>query len=142
MDLEAEEVKVDNRAARRETLAEHGATEAEIEFLTGSDDDGMCRRVELNAMTSRQLVDFVEEKLVEHGVEKVVPGNGALAEHARRVIEQELTRKVLEAAAAEIAQRAAEVELPEDLEDQIQALLVEQPALAWDQALAQIVTVL
>jgi len=57
-------------------LEERGATEAEIEFLTEPDDDGMCRRVELNAMTSRQLVDLVEAKLQEHGIEKVVSENG------------------------------------------------------------------
>jgi hypothetical protein len=140
MGLEAEAVKVENIAARRETLEERGATEAEIEFLTAPDDDGMCRRVELNAMTSRQLVDLVEAKLQEHGVEKVVPENRALVQHARRLIEQKMTRKALNAAAAEIAQRAASVELPEDLEDQIQALLAKQPAMAWDEALAQIVT--
>jgi hypothetical protein len=142
MDLEAEEVKVEHTAARRYTLAQHGATEEEIEFLTEPDDDGVCHRVELNAMTSRQLVDFIEAKLVEHGVEKVVPANGALAQHARRMIEQELTRKALEAAAAEILQRAADVELPEDLEDRIQELIAEQPAMSWDLALAQIVTAL
>jgi hypothetical protein len=140
MGLEAEAVKVENIAARRETLEERGATEAEIEFLTAPDDDGMCRRVELNAMTSRQLVDLVEAKLQEHGVEKVVPENGALVQHARRLIEQEMTRKALNAAAAEIARRAASIELPQDLEDQIQTLLATQPELAWDQALAQIVT--
>ena len=138
--LEAEAVKVDNAATRRWTLEQHGATEDEIEFLAEPDDDGMCRRVELNAMTSRQLVDFVEEKLEEHGVEKVVPANGALTQHARRLLEQASTRKALEDVAAEIAQRAAEVDLPEDLQDRVQALLAEQPELAWDHALARVVT--
>ena len=52
MGLEAETVKVDNVEARQDTLAGHGATEEEIEFLAEPDGDGMCRRVELNAMTS------------------------------------------------------------------------------------------
>jgi hypothetical protein len=58
--LESETVKVDNRGKRRDTLERHGATEDEIEFLAPEDEDEDCRRVELNAMTSRQLVDFVE----------------------------------------------------------------------------------
>jgi hypothetical protein len=140
MDLEAEAVEVDSPAARRETLELHGATEAEIEFLAEPDDDGMCRRVELNAMTSRQLVDFVEAKLDEHGVGKVLPENGALERHARRLIEQALTRKALESVTAEIAQQAAKIELPDDLEDQIQAMLDDHPEMAWDQALAEMVT--
>jgi hypothetical protein len=142
MDLEAETVEVKDAAARRETLAQHGATEAEIEFLADPDDDGMCRRVELNAMTSRQLVDFIEAKLIEHGVEKVMPENGALEQQARRLIEQALTRKAIEAVTAEIALRAAETELPDDLEDQVQAMLTDHPEIAWDQALAEIVTAL
>jgi hypothetical protein len=142
--LEAEAVEVKDAATRRETLERHGATEDEIEFLAEPYDDGMYRRVELNAMTSRQLVDFVEAKLEEHGVQKVVPENDTLTQHARRRIEQdrieqELTRKGLEGLAPEVAQRAAEISLPEDLEDRVQELLAEQPELSWDQALAQIV---
>jgi hypothetical protein len=108
MGLEAEAVKVDNAAARRETLELHGATEAEIEFLAEPDDDGMCRRVELNAMTSRQLVNFVEAKLEEYNVKKVVPESGALTQHARRLVEQTLTRAVLQRLAGDIARHAAE----------------------------------
>src|SRR5262249_41740710 len=46
--------------ARALTLRQHGATAEEIEFLRD-------RRVELNAMTSRQLVGFVEARFAEHG---------------------------------------------------------------------------
>ena len=50
----------------------NGATEAEIEFLLEGP-EGVGRRVELNAMTSDQFIAFVERKLEEHGVAKVVP---------------------------------------------------------------------
>jgi hypothetical protein len=139
MGLEAEAVKVDNAAARRETLELHGATEAEIEFLAEPDDDGMCRRVELNAMTSRQLVNFVEAKLDEYGVKKVVPESGALTQHARRLVEQTLTRAVLQRLAGDIARHAAEAELPENLEEAVRQLLVQRSELSWDQALAQLI---
>jgi DNA topoisomerase VI subunit A len=58
MELEAETVEVENRGSRRQTLCEHGATPEEIDFLAPY--DGPCQRAELNAMTSRQLFDFVE----------------------------------------------------------------------------------
>jgi hypothetical protein len=138
--LEAEAVKVDNPEARRETLEEHGATEEEVEFLAEPDSDGMCRRVELNAMTSRQLVDFLEAKLQEHGVEKVVPDDDLLKEHARRIIEQTLTRKALKEIAAGFAHRAKETKLPEDLVQQVHEFLNDRPEMPWDQALAQIVS--
>jgi hypothetical protein len=135
--LEAETVQVDSREARRAKLEEHGATDDEIEFLVPADRDEECRRVELNAMTSRQLVDFVEQKLVEHGVDKVMPENGAIDEHARRLIERTLTEKAIAEMAPDIARRATSAELPKDLDHQIAAILVGHPELSWDQALAQ-----
>jgi hypothetical protein len=41
-------------------------------------------------MTSPQLISFIEEKLAEHGVEKLVPDDAVIANHARRLIEQQL----------------------------------------------------
>jgi hypothetical protein len=137
--LEAEKVEVDNPWGRRDKLRSHGATEAEIAFLAEPDDDGMCQRVELNAMTSPQLVEFVERKLNQYGVAKVVPEDNVIAAHARRVLERALTEKAIEDMAEEIQQEAANIDLPPDLADQIGALLAERPALSWDQAAAEIV---
>ena len=61
-----------DRDSRAWNLQENGATIEEIDFLL----DG---RVELNAMTSDQMVDFVERKLKQHGIEKVVPDDDDLA---------------------------------------------------------------
>ena len=71
---------------RAETLRGHGATPQEVEFLRD-------RRVELNAMTSRQLVDFIEARFAEHGVKKVIPDDDVIEEHARRIIKQRLVNK-------------------------------------------------
>src|SRR5262249_30746608 len=62
MRLESEPVKVEGDRQRRvETLRRHGASSAEINFLLGpSDGERSAKRVELNAMTSRQFVDFIE----------------------------------------------------------------------------------
>jgi hypothetical protein len=138
LDLEAEPVKVDNTTARMKKLLQHGATWEEIEFLATPDDDGMCRRVELNAMTSQQLVDLVEAKLAEHGCAKVVPENGTLEEQARRLLEAKLTKEVVEKNRKQIADQAARFEFAADLDEQVMALLAEQPSLSWDAALAEI----
>ena len=119
-------------------MEEHGATEKESAFLTEPDDEGLCRRVELNAMTSRQLVDFLVEKLKQGGAKKVLPSHDTLANHARRMIEQKLTRKALAEMAAEIAQQAENTELPADLAERVRRLLEERPEMSWDQAVAQI----
>jgi hypothetical protein len=139
MGLEAEPVTVDNRDARRETLARHGATDDEIDFLAPYDGAGDCQRVELNAMTSRQLVDFVEAKLAEHGVEKVVPDVEVLQQHARHRLEVKLTDELIAAHAEEIARRAAAAELPADLVARVIEQLQREPALSWDQALVRLV---
>ena len=64
------------RAKIVEPLRAEGATEEEITFLE-------THRVELNAFTSGDLVKWIESKLDEHGVKKVVPDDKTLVEEAR-----------------------------------------------------------
>ena len=65
----------------RATLRRHGATEDEIDFL-------LHRRVELNAFASDALVAWIERKLEEHGVAKIVPDDDTLANAYRRMRRQ------------------------------------------------------
>jgi hypothetical protein len=109
----------------------HGATEEEIEFLR-------TQRVELNAMTSRQFIDFIESKLEEHGVEKLVPDADIIEAQARRVIERRLTEEALAGMRDEIARQAAMTELPEDLRQLVEAKLQADPTLSWDVAVARV----
>jgi hypothetical protein len=139
MGLASEPVKVEkDRDAVRETLARHGATDEEIEFLVPQDEDEPCRRVELNAMTSRQLVDFVEAAFMRHGVGKVMPDNAVIRDHARHLLESRLSAELLAQHADDIAAQAAAVELPVDLFEQILDLVSEEPELSWDEALARL----
>jgi hypothetical protein len=138
MDLQSETVEVKNRAARRETLEEHSAAAEEIEFLVPEDEDTECRRVELNAMTSRQLIDFVEAALNQFGVGKVVPDDAVVESHARHCIATKLTEEIIAEHAEEIAERAAVTELPAGLVDKLWDVLSEEPELSWDQALARL----
>jgi hypothetical protein len=137
--LQSEPVSaIGNRDARVETLRRHGATWEEVEFLTGVGDDVVARRVELNAMTSRQFIDFIETKLIEHGVEKVVPGIDTIEAHARRLIEQRLAHEALSGFRDRIAKHAAEATLPVGIEDQLRNYLARHPNLPWDVALGEI----
>ena len=69
-------------------LHENGATDEEIEFLAGEADYAgryhNGRRVELNAFTSDQFIEWLEAKLRLHGVKKVIPDGKTLAEAYRR----------------------------------------------------------
>ena len=132
MDLQAEPVTVSDWHSRCDTLRRHGATVEEIVFLRS-------RRVELNAMTSRQFIDFIESKFAEHGVAKVLPEPVVVEAHARRLIEQHLAEKKLAEIRDRLAGEAAEYVLPEDLHWSLQAHLDENPELAWDDALGQLI---
>ena len=118
-------------AARAATLAAHGASTTEIGFLRH-------RRVELNAMPADVFVRFLERKLAEHGIGKVVPGNDVLEQHARHVLTRALTNKALDAIRAKAEEDAASIELPSDLHRQVVAALERQPDIPWDLAVADI----
>jgi hypothetical protein len=132
LELDAEPCTPSDWSARRLTLARHGATTEEIEFLKD-------QRVELNALTSRQFIDFIEAKLIEHGVEKVIPADDTIETHARRLIEQHLAEQAIEKLRSDIERQAGAIELPDDLRDQIEEALERDPALPWDAALAAII---
>jgi hypothetical protein len=116
MDLQLEPVMIEGGLdARAETLRDHGASEAEIAFLLGTD-GAQPRRVELNAMTSRQFVDFLDRKLAEAGVEKVVPEADIIEQHARRLVQQTLTEEALDEIRDRLAKQAAAQSLLGDLD--------------------------
>jgi hypothetical protein len=134
LESEPAEIKGDT-AARAETLRTHGATEDEIRFLLGQKSESP-RRVELNAMTSLQLIEFIERKLTEYGVKKVVPDDETIERHARRLIEGNLTAQALDEIREDIVEQARQEPLPDNLVEQIRQLLKDDPTLSWDRALA------
>ena len=133
MDLLSEPFATDDDwGAITRTLERHGATKDEIEFLDGD-------RVELNAMDGEQFIEFIKRKLEEHGVEKVIPVGDVLKGHARRMIEKSLMEKEFAKVEKAIKQRAADIELPDDLQQLVEQELDDDPALPWDAAVANAV---
>ena len=127
------EIKKQNtRASYAETLAGYGIEEPAIDFLLGRHWDefnDQPMRVELNAFTSRELLE-----LIERGVsgQKVVPKDlgdwYAEASVRKRVAEYE--RKLRE----ELTPSP-----PYGLRETIAGMLAEEPELSWDEALARLV---
>ena len=75
-ELDREEVHYSQQKDPKRYLRRCGATEEECAILVR---DGGWRewdgeRVELNAMTSEELITWIEGKMEEHGIEKVIPG--------------------------------------------------------------------
>jgi hypothetical protein len=135
--------KVSPQAAR-EQLRRRGATEAEIAFLIDGrgvrdlrrGEEGHPHRVELNAMTSRQFVDLIEEGLRRHGVTKIVPDTATLGRAFAGFARERIARPIVERWLARLERR--EVAVPADLEEQVRSYLAEHPAEPWDNAVREI----
>jgi hypothetical protein len=86
MGLDSESVDYPSGKDPRINLRLSGATQEECDFLVqGGDSRGWSgERVELNAMASDQFVGWLEAKLAEAGVRKVVPDQATLEAAYRR----------------------------------------------------------
>lgn len=115
----------DDRIAER--LRINGATGEEVAFLIGEE------HVELNAMSSDVFVEFVERKLNEHGVAKVIPAPSTLGEAFTAFRQGAAAQAALKAEMARL--NAEPVEVPPDLDAQLRAHLEDNPEETWDAAL-------
>jgi hypothetical protein len=118
-------------------LCENGATEADIAFMFRDfDSTRSTRRVELNAMTSPQFIAFLERKLKQYGMEKIVPDNEQLAAAYRLFARSHSAEKIMKRELKKFGDVA--VEVPQDIEKQVRLRLIENPTDRWDTALQQI----
>ena len=112
----------------RRQLAENGASDAEVDIL-------LNERVELNAMTSDALVAMIERKLEEYGLEKVVPDDDLLAETYHAFHRSQRLRERFEAMEQQFDKEAVAADIPDDLKQQVRAILAEHDDLRWDDAI-------
>jgi hypothetical protein len=117
--------------ARRWNLKQNGATPKEIEFL-------LHQRVELNALTSDQLVTFIEDKLQQHGVKKIVPDREMLDEAYRLFACSHNAEKIIKRELKKLASDAG-VKPPSNLSTQVRQYLAKHPTVRWDEAVSAIV---
>jgi hypothetical protein len=134
--LQSEPVTVPgDRAKRAERLRINGATPDEIDFSLGR--GGTGQRVELNAMTSDQFVQFVVDKLTAHGAEKVVPDDETLAKTYEAFVRGARAKARF---AEEIARsRDEEVAPLSNLEARVRGWLEAHPTATWDEAVRAVV---
>ena len=84
-------------------------------------------------MPSDVFIAFVERKLAQHGVRKVVPDDDTMRSHARRVVEEMLAEQALMHVREKMQTEAAAAHLPADLGEQVRSMLADQPDLPWDE---------
>jgi hypothetical protein len=112
-----------------ERLSQAGLGPDAIGFLSS-------QRVELNAMTSRQLVDFVEDKLKQHGIGKVIPGAKTLAETYKMFVASDRLSKAFDELKEELeGEEQKTVKVPDDLDVKVENLLKEKPGITWHRAI-------
>ena len=118
-----------------ERLSQAGLDQDAIDFLSN-------QRVELNAMTSRQLVDFVENKLRQLGIQKVIPDAKTLASTYQMFAASDRLSEAFDEMKKKIEDEdedEARIEVPDDLEAQIKTKLEERPDITWHRAVRLVV---
>jgi hypothetical protein len=126
----------ERRSALEENLRTNGASEAEIAFMFRDFDRlRSTRRVELNAMTSPQFVAFVERKLRENGITKVVPDDDVLGEMYTAIGKGRRLEAVIE---ERDELDAKDCKPPNNLKQRVRKVLEKHPAMRWDAAVAEI----
>lgn len=137
--LDAEDVSY-GKTNPKFNLRDNGATQEEIEFLAGRSDGyhHYGQRVELNAFASDQLMKWIESKLEENDIDKLIPEQEILEAQYRRECERQFIEKEVARIRQENAERFATLDIPSDLTDLIRDRFTEDKAQSWDEALSAI----
>jgi hypothetical protein len=122
-------------------LRENGATEAEIGFLCSERNyHGFTgQRVELNAFTSDGLVAWIESKLQEHAIGKLVPNTATLERAYRRAIAIAAVNRAIPEVVAKARQEAQQSVVPVSVASDVEKMLRDNLAMPWDKAIAELV---
>lgn len=91
------------------------------------------RRVEINAMTTGEILDLIEGAFKEHAT-KVLPDQ----HHLEGAWKEQLLSAHLEKVEAQIRDELTLQEMPENLMADVEAILKEDPSQSWDQAVREV----
>ncbi|MFH0942661.1 MAG: hypothetical protein V1810_00625 [Candidatus Beckwithbacteria bacterium] len=138
--LQSEVVEYKQSIDPRIYLQGCGATKEECDFLVRRQ-QGMKawigQRVELNAMTSDQLIVWLEQKLSEHGMGKVIPDKTILDKAYRRANFRLALQEEIEGIKEGLEND--NIKIPKKLSEMVQKR-VKNSQLSWDKAIWDIVS--
>jgi hypothetical protein len=112
----------------RAQLAENRASDAETDIL-------LEERVELNAMTSADLVAMIERKPQAYDLGKVIPDDDVLVETYRAFDRSQRLRKKFKEMEQQFDREAAVADIPENLRLSVRGVLAVHADLRWDEAI-------
>jgi hypothetical protein len=90
-------------------------------------------------MTARQFVHFLETKVAEIGISKVISDDDISTIQAPRILEGQVVKEVLARARDEIPRKTARFTLPKNLWQRIEDQIEADPVLRWDLAMDAII---
>lgn len=134
MNLQSEPVEYSSNVHPSQNLRESGATYEECKFLVNKGYPGqwLGERVELNAMTSEQLIAWLERKLQAAGVEKFIPDAMVLAAAYQRAKQLAAIQKSINESIANL--QKGDISIPPDLPELVSNQL-QGKAKSWDDAI-------
>lgn len=136
--LESEDVHYSSNPMRN--LGMNGASPEEVAFLceNGVNKNYYGRRVELNAFASDDFIRWIESKLDQHGITKIVPDEEELKDAYARAIRIATVNSAIEAALEEAEEAVYDHPMPETLRQMIDARLKADSVLPWDKVVAEL----
>ena len=134
--LESEDV-VYKKSDPRFNLKQNGATDEEIALLCSEPYGKGWRgqRVEINAFSSRPLVNWVESKLMDNDVTKVVPDDATLRDAWKRAAGIKYLNDRLPVLLSDAEKEAETQSVPAGLRDKIWNYVARHPEAPWDVAI-------
>jgi hypothetical protein len=94
--------------------------------------------VELNAFTSEDFVAWLEGKLDDQGVEKVIPDDALLEKAYRQIKALGLWRRLFEEHGKDLEAKIAKLKVPKNLRRMVAKRLDENREVPWDIALTEL----
>lgn len=120
-----------------DNLRDNGATPEEIKFLCGEYGRSGWR-VELNSFLSADFIEWIEAKLKDNGIKKVVPDADTLETAYRRAVQIELIRDQLDSIVQTAGKQAAEENLPGKLAALVRKEFKADASQSWDQVIGAV----
>lgn len=147
MGLEGEPVEFKQEKDPGIRLYDYDVSLDEIDYLTGAKggrvDSWRGLRVELNAMTSQQFIDWLESKFDEYGVAKVIPQDSELLSRVwqsdyRAAAYEKFAAKRIEQIQRDFDNQFKQPKTPRDLRKQIELHLEKNATDSWQAAVGAI----
>ncbi|NVM57365.1 MAG: hypothetical protein HWN51_04535 [Desulfobacterales bacterium] len=128
------------RADPRFNLFQNGASQEEIHYLCegGTPKHYHGQRVELNAFTSDDFIKWIESKLDDLGISKIIPDGDTLNDAYTRATKVAVINKAIEAAQEHAEKAAQKNPMPKTLKQMIDKQLKEDPTQPWDKVVAHL----